>query len=150
MKKLCLAALPLALVLLCAFVGSNRKPGGDVVEIYWNGKQLLQQFVHAGNGTQAVRLRSFADGDKIDVLYSHCGQTGKGRVLTLRNERNEAVRELKFADAAGSRSLMRFSRKDLGKTAAQKLTLYYRSNELPKDKLLAVLSWSEGERLASR
>lgn len=76
----------LALPVLCVAASSFDNPrGGDTLEIYLNGKQVHQQFVHADNSTKALHLSAFTDNDKIDVMYSHCGKAGTGRVLsTLR------------------------------------------------------------------
>lgn len=141
------------LFLLLAAVGLfsfHAKNGGDICRIYLNGKLAHEQFVHADNSLKTVRLASFGDGDRVDVFFSHCGTMGKGRTLTFRNEKNEAVKVLKFADAAGNNNLMRFTRKDLNTVKEQQLRLYYRANELPEGRLLAVLTWNSGQSLASR
>lgn len=147
MKKY--AALCLALGLCMFLLSFSNKRGGDVIEIYFNGKQVLQQFVHLNKGPQTLQLASLGSNDKIDVLYSHCGQTGRSRVLAIRNEKNELIKELKFADNNGKRSLMSFSGKDIPKSkAGQKMNLYYFSKELPDGKLLAAITWSESKVIA--
>jgi hypothetical protein len=147
MKKL--LALCFALGLCTTLLSFSSKRGGDIIEIYFNGKQVLQQFVHLNKGPQTLQLRSLAPNDRIDVLYSHCGQTGTNRVLAIRNEKNELIKELKFANNNSKRFLMSFSGKDIPKNkAGQKMKLYYSSKELPEGKMLAVVTWSENKVLA--
>lgn len=129
------------LVICAAFFSFSAKKGGDTIEIYLNGKQVHQQFVHNDKSTKNLHLSSFNGNDKIDVFYSHCGVTGKNRVLTLRNEKNELIKELKFADAEKKRSFMSFYQKDVAKSKFNKINLYYSSKELPEGKLLATLTW---------
>lgn len=141
----------LALPAFCTAVFSfNNIRGGDTLEVYLNGKQVHQQFVHADNSTKSLHLSAFADNDKIDVMYLHCGKTGTNRVLTVRNEKGEAVKEFKFADAAGNRSLMGFSRKDIGNLKSPKVNLYYRAKELPEGRLLATVDWTTGQSVAKK
>jgi hypothetical protein len=131
-------------VLSFSFFSFTDKKGGDVFEIYLNGKQIHQQFVHADNSTKTLQLSAINANDKIEVFYSHCGLTGKNRVLIVRNEKNELIKEFKFADVNSKRSLMSFYWKDVSKNKAAKLNLYYSSKELPESKLLASLIWNTG------
>lgn len=144
-------AFLLALVPFCfALMSFYKKRGGDVFEIYLNGKQVHQQFVHTDNGAKNIQLMSLSDNDKIEVFYSHCGYAGKNRVLTIRNEKNEMVKEFRFADQNDSRSKMAFFRKDIGKIKLSKMNLYYTSKELPAGKHLAAIRWTTGQWLAKR
>ena len=141
----------LAVLMLCLGAASfsfTATKGGDVVEIYLNGKQVHQEFVHVDKTAKTLHLTSINENDKIEVLYSHCGLTGKSRVLTLKNEKNELIKELKFPDVNAKRSLMGFYRKDLPKNKSSKLNLYYSSKEIPAAKLLATISWKENITLA--
>lgn len=147
MKKY--AALCLALGFGALLLSFTKKPGGDVFEIYFNGKQVLQQFVHVSKGTQTLQLKSLDGNDKIDVVYSHCGHSGSNRVLAFRNEKNEVIKELKFTDGSSNRSVMSFYRKDIPANKKNAETkLYYYSKELPEGKLLANIQWSESKVLA--
>ena len=125
------------------------KKGGDVFEVYLNGKQVHQQFVHADKSAKNIHLTSFRDNDKIEIFYSHCGQTGKNRTLTIRNEKNEVVKVFRFADD-GNRSRMAFSRKDIGKLRLSTMNLYYSSIELPTAKMLASIQWTAEQSVAKR
>jgi hypothetical protein len=124
--------------------------GGDVFEIYLNGKQLHQQFVHIDNSVKSIQLSSFNESDKLEVFYSHCGVMGTNRVLSLRNEQNEVVKEFKYGNTTSKRSLMVINRKDIGKMNDNKVKLFYRSSELQAGKQLATITWNAGQRLARR
>jgi hypothetical protein len=119
--------------------------GGDLFTIYLNGRQMHRQFIHIDQSVKTLQLQSFNDNDKIEVLYSHCGNTGKNRVLTLRNEKNELIKEIKFTNSYNKNTLMGFCRKDIGKVMNGELNLWYSSIELPGGKLLATIIWRERE-----
>ena len=146
MKKY--AALCFAFGFSALLFSFSPKPGGDVFEIYFNGKQVLQQFVHMNKGTQMLQLAPLGENDKIDVFYSHCGHTGTERVLSLRNGKNEVLKQLTFADDNSRRSLMSFHRKDLPAGKYANLRLYYSSKELPNGRLLATIQWRENKAMA--
>ncbi len=130
-------ALSLFLILCTTIFSFTVKRGGDVFEVYLNGRQVHQQFIHADKSVKTLHLASSNDNDKIEVLYSHCGHAGKNRVITIRNEKNEPIKELKFPDAAGNRSMMAFYRKDISKNKSGIVKLYYSSRELSEGRLLA-------------
>ena len=149
MKKYYVFLVVFSLALLCtASFSFTGKKGGDVFEIYLNGKQMLQQFVHADKSVKTLQLTSTNENDKIEVFYSHCGVMGKSRVLTIRNEKNELVKEIRFTDVAANRSLMGFYRKDIPASKTGRMNLYYSSKELPTAKLLATISWKENRSIA--
>lgn len=134
---------------LCAFCFSfTKKPGGDSFEIYLNGKQVIQQFVLAKKATATLNLSSSNGNDKIDVFYSHCGRVGTSRVLTIRNEKGEPLKEWKFANENNKRSFMSFTRKEIPETKTDGLRLYYSSKELPEGRLLATIRSGENKTLA--
>jgi hypothetical protein len=146
-----LSTLLFALPVLCiALFSFSANKGGDVFAIYLNGKQVHRQFVHVDKSVKTLQLQSFSDDDKIEVMYSHCGQVGTKRMLSLRNEKNELVSKLKFPDVNDNQSLIGFHRKDIAKNSSTQLNVYYSSKELPDGKLLATIRWSEPKVIAKR
>ncbi|MDQ3277163.1 MAG: hypothetical protein M3Q06_02485 [Bacteroidota bacterium] len=143
MKKYAVLCFLLAAATL--FFSFSGKRGGDVFEIYLNGKKMLQQFVHIDKSIKTLTLASFSENDRIEVLYSHCGHAGKGRTLTFRNEKNEVIKKLSFGDGNGNRSLMGFYRKEIAGNKNARMKLYYSSQELPEGKLLAQVVWQEAK-----
>ncbi|MDQ3842965.1 MAG: hypothetical protein M3342_02980, partial [Bacteroidota bacterium] len=53
-----LLALPVLCTVLCSFSGNS---GGDVFEIYLNGKQVLQQFVYMDKSAKTLQLQTSGD-----------------------------------------------------------------------------------------
>lgn len=115
-------------------------PGGDTLEIYVNGKQLLQQFIHMDKSVKTVSFPQPAASDKVEIYYSHCGTPGTNRVLTLKDDKNNLVKEFKFPDTKAKRASMTFTWKDLKRSASSKLNVFYQSKEIPTARLIAVLS----------
>ncbi len=133
--------LPIALLCVVASTAFAPLPGGDVFQIYLNGQQVHQQFLHASKGNPTFQLPALDNNDRLAVFYSHCGKTGSGRTLVFRNEKNETVKTLRFRDADGNTSRMEFGRKDLP-AESRSLQLYYASKELPNGHLIATIGTS--------
>jgi len=134
------------LILLCATLFSFSKRGGDSFEIVLNGKRVLQQFVYASKGVQTIQLTQTSDNDKLDIYYSHCGQVGKNRYITIKNEKDQPIKVWKLADAADKSGAMSFKLKDilsLRKNKTDKLNLFYSSSELPAGRTLATIAGEE-------
>lgn len=121
------------------------KKGGDSFEIWLNGKKVIQQFVHVSKGTQTLSLANYSGNDKVDIYYNHCGQAGKNRFLTLKDEKDHVLTVWKFADASNNNSAMSFKIKDITKFRKNsgKLVLFYSSSELPAGMALAVIGTNE-------
>jgi hypothetical protein len=135
------------LILVCATLFSfSSKRGGDSFEIVLNGKRVLQQFVYASKGIQTIQLTQTSDNDKLDIYYSHCGQVGKNRYITIKNEKDQPIKVWKLADAADKNGVMSFKLKDilsLRKNKTDKLNLFYSSSELPAGRTLATIAGEE-------
>ena len=135
------------LILVCAALFSfSSKKGGDSFEIMLNGKRVLQQFVYASKGVQTIQLAATSDNDKLDIYYSHCGQVGKNRYITIKNEKDQPIKVWKFADAVDKNGAMSFKLKDilsLRKNKTDKLNLFYNSSELPAGRTLATIAGDE-------
>ena len=135
------------LILVCATLFSfSSKKGGDSFEIVLNGKRVLQQFVYASKGVQTIQLTQTSDNDKLDIYYNHCGQVGKNRYITIKNEKDQPIKVWKFADAVDKNGAMSFKLKDilsLRKNKTDKLNLFYSSSELPAGRTLATIAGEE-------
>ena len=141
-----LVAAKSLLVLLCATLFSFSKTGGDSFEIVLNGKRVLQQFAYASKGVQTIQLTRTSDNDKLDIFHNHCGQVGKNRYITIKNEKDQPIKVWKFADAVDKNGAMSFKLKDilsLRKNKTDKLNLFYSSSELPAGKTLATIAGDE-------
>ncbi len=119
--------------------------GGDSYQLYVNGKLVLEEYVHGQKGVKTVALQQANANDQVSVVYSHCGQAGKARNITLRDGKNKILKQWSFDDAGnGSKSaMMTCKAKDIFEvkksSGLDRLNLYYTSKELPDGKLLAYI-----------
>jgi hypothetical protein len=88
--------MAVVLVLSTVLFSFTTHRGGDVVQIYLNGRQVHQTFVHANQSAEMFTLSALGNSDQVAVFYSHCGKPGTGRTLLFRNEKNEVVKTLSY------------------------------------------------------
>src|SRR5688500_17301663 len=101
MKKFQLRALvlPSFLLICCAVLFSFTRPsGGDHFTIYLNDKLVLKQYLHDVKKVPAIQLLQTSAGDKVEVNYSHCGQTGRNRFITISDDQNRPLKVYQFQD----------------------------------------------------
>jgi hypothetical protein len=118
--------------------------GGENFQIYLNGKMIMQQFVSMDNSIKTLQLSSSSANDKLDIYYSHCGQTGTDRSITVKDQKGNALKTWKFANAK-EKSAMTIMVRDIYsvlKNKETKFSLVYASKELPKGRSLAVVNLS--------
>jgi len=138
-KFLALVVLALTINSIAAFAG------GEHFTIYLNKKMVLQQSVL--EPISVVNLLDKANStDQLVIQYSHCGQIGKDRHVSLQNEKGETIKQWSFADGNQSMTIAASEIAVLQKKHGQ-LTLSYSSKELPKGRALASLKGS-GKNLA--
>lgn len=130
-------AFTFALLSLFTF---SAKAGGDMYEIYLNNKLLLKQFVTQPINIKNLELDKANANDRLVIIYSHCGQTGKGRTIAIKDDKGNILKEWKFANATGSNESMVIPVKELLLLAKNNhkihLSLYYAAQELPKGRML--------------
>jgi hypothetical protein len=142
-KKSILKAGLLALACVSIFAFTGKKGGGDHFEILLNGKQVLFQYVHNSKSVQTLQLASTSPNDKLDIFYSHCGVTGTGRSITIKDAENKELKTWRFANASGKKTGMSCRLNELlglQKNKDGKLKLYYSSKEMPEGRMLAAIS----------
>lgn len=137
------------LTLLCttlfSFSVETAKPvfGGEGFEVYLNNKLILQQFGQEMNTVKMIKFDQSATNGELAIKYYHCGQPGKSRVVSIRDEKNGVLKQWKFGDTKDASKLC-CNMKDI--LALPKLkegknvNLYYSSTELPNGRLLAILN----------
>jgi hypothetical protein len=138
------------LILLCtvlfsfSFKTAETIFGGEGFEVYLNNKLVLQQFGKDLNTVKMIKFDQGASNGELAIKYFHCGQAGKSRVISIRDEQNVVLKQWKFGDTKDASAKLCCSMKDIfalpklkeGKT----VNLYYSSSELPGGRLLAILS----------
>jgi hypothetical protein len=130
----------IALVTVSALLFSfSSKFGGEGFEISLNGKLLLQQFGNSMDNVKNLELDKISASDRLTIKYHHCGRVGKNRIVSIKDEKNNLIKEWHFADTNEPVAAMNCDMKDilsLKKTKGNSFKLYYSSTELPKGRLL--------------
>lgn len=143
LKTLLATAFTYALVCLVSFTA---KAGGEVYEIYLNNKLLLRQAVTQSINLQSLQLDSRNLNDQLVIYYHHCGTTGKGRSIAIKDEKGNTLKEWKFADAKGTNAGMTIPVKELLKLEKNyghnHLNLFYASDQLPNGRTLSALQFT--------
>lgn len=142
MKKILAKAFALLLISTALFSFTSL-PGGEGFEVYLNNKLVLQCYGNQMNTPQVLRFtEGFSAKDELSIKYHHCGKVGKNRVLTVRNEDDKILKEIRFADSDNASAAMHCKVTEilgLKKGDNSVLKLYYASSELPRGRLLASL-----------
>jgi hypothetical protein len=140
-----------AIVLFSSTVLWSFSPkGGDSFEIYLNGRLLVQQYVHVDKTVKSLEISELSSSDKLDIYYRHCGQIGKDRFITIKDEKEHPLKVWRFVDGSYNKEAMTILLKDIpGIGKNTRLNIYYSSRELPEGKELASLRLT-GEGMARK
>jgi|SRR5436190_3507646 len=114
--------------------------GGEGYEILLNGKVLLQSFGKDINTVKNLQLSQVSANDRLTVRYHHCGQVGKNRVITIKDEQDKILKQWRYKDSESNVSEMLCTAQDiitLKKAGNSVLKIYYSSSELPNGRMLA-------------
>ncbi|HEU5290912.1 MAG TPA: hypothetical protein VFU05_09740 [Cyclobacteriaceae bacterium] len=140
MKKTMIKLLGLALI--CATLFSFSRIGGYSYTIHLNEKQLVQYYVPSKNAVPNISLAQATVNDQLFVYFNECGQIGTERKLSIRDEKDNILKEWQFANAAGEHTPMIFKAKEilaLKKNGSNKFKLYYASKRVSSGQLLATI-----------
>jgi hypothetical protein len=140
-KNLKLSGIVVVCGLLFSF--ATPRPGGEGFEIFLNSKVVLQQFGDNMKEVKTLKLDQSNLDDELSIRYYHCGRVGKNRTITLKDAKENVLKEWKFTDVKQASAMMTCKVKDilaLQKGTDKTVKLYYASSELPKGRQLAALS----------
>lgn len=132
----------LLLALATSLFAFSSKFGGESYQIYLNKKLLVKEFVSMNHATQSFSLDKSTYNQEVDIYYSHCGQVGKDRTITIKDD-NKVLKQIHYADFTGKNSGMSFHVSDFvnwDKRPADQLSIYYSSKEIPNGRLLATIN----------
>jgi len=116
--------------------------GGDHYKIYLNKKLVAEQFITRGAVALNLQLNESNYNDEITVYYSHCGATGKGRSIKLKDDNGNTLKEWKFDDAKSSDAMTIPAKEILQlKKSPGGVNLYYSAKELPNGRVLASVNF---------
>jgi hypothetical protein len=138
------SGLFLVWIVLCApLLSFTTLPGGDTYEIYLGSKLLLQQRVWMQKEVPVLALDAGVSQGQLSISYNHCGKTGTGRSVTLKDSHNTVLKEWRFANAPdGTQTPMSLKVKELmeiSRSSNPTLNLSYASKELPEGRILATV-----------
>src|SRR5690349_7914830 len=124
--------------------------GGDTYEIYLNKKLVFKQRVLNASAIDlnSLQLTKANYNDELVIYYSHCGVTGTGRSIEIKDDQNNVLKEWKYKDAVGANSAMTIPVKEILELQKNNpkaaLNLYYFSSKyLPKGRMLASIKTQE-------
>ena len=136
-STLSLLSMLLTGVVLLSFVTPR---GGDHYQVYLNKKLIFQEYVTLGNHARSVQVDRDNYNGEIDVVYSHCGEAGKSRVIKITDTENNVLKQWSFGNGKDHKAAMNFKVKEIllaqKDNPVNKLNVYYTSEQLPKGKLL--------------
>lgn len=151
MKHKSIPVFSLLMVLIATSLASFKAPfGGDHFEVYLNNRLIIQQHVAMTKTVSQFSLNEANMNDQISVKFSHCGQQGTKRHVTIRDAKNNVLKDWAYADGAEKTNMI-CKAKDV--LALQKKTgdvqLFYSSAELPNGRLLAKINFG-GESVVKK
>lgn len=132
-------------VALSAMLFSFYGIGGEGYTIRMGDRLLIEQHVTLKSVVPAFTLHERDAGEELLIYYSHCGQIGKSRSITIKDDQNRVLKEWKYMDAVSGHSPMVCKVKDilaLQHQAGRSVRLVYSSNEIPAGKVLANVKFS--------
>ncbi len=118
------------------------KFGGEGFEIYLNNKVVVQQYGSHINTVKSLQLANMSPNDKLSIKYHHCGRVGKNRIVTIKDEQNNVLKEFRFQDVDVPVAAMDMRVKDIMnlKKGTNTIKLFYTSSELPKGRILVSIN----------
>lgn len=131
--------------LLCAALFSfSIELGGESYSIYLNDKLVLQKHGMSEAQAPSLALDQSASNDQLSIRYNHCGQIGKNRSITVKDEQQKVLREWDFGNVTGADVTIKGKEiLDLYGKEGSILNLYYSSREIPKGRLLASIVFTK-------
>lgn len=135
-------------------IATQALAGRDHLKVYLNNQLIHEQYVGEPVKLSLLKLDRSNINDRLTFHYSHCGQIGTGRKLSIRDDNGGIIREWKFADASGKQSGMVIAVKELLQLRQDNLRFFYTATELPKGQLMAAFqvtdkttSWVPGNSM---
>lgn len=130
-----------ASVCVLAFTLFSFTLGGEHYQITVNGIKAVEYFVYQKKETPTLTVSKKAT--TVAVMYNHCGQSSKGRVLSVIDNSNKILRKWEFENVStleqGEMNLDAAEVIKLITKSKETLALHYRSADLPQGRILATL-----------
>jgi hypothetical protein len=131
-------------VALCALLFSfSSRPGTHSFQVYLDSKLVIDQHVNSKMDAPKLSLDPAENYNQLIVKYNECGRTVTGRTITIKDDRNNVLKELRFEGASsGYEESMLCPVKDilaLKQKGNNTLKLYYSSKDFPVGQQIAYL-----------
>ena len=130
-----LAIRSLMLLFLAAALFAFSEVGGDSYTIYLGDKLMMKEHVMANRPVRNIHITGESNESVLRVYYSHCGKTGVGRSVSVRDRDKKNLKTWSFSDNAEMQVHLRELVKVAG--SSNSVQLVYTSAEIPEGKLLA-------------
>ena len=148
MKKIKNHLAALLLLIMGTLLFSFSPKGGESFEIYLNNKLVVQQVGRQMNAAQSLQLSPAFSNEELTVKYYHCGQVGKDRHVTIKDQQGRILKDWRFYDNSKNGAMDCPVNEIL---ALQKqnnsLDLYYSSKEIPNGRLLVTITPGSGSQV---
>lgn len=119
------------------------RPGAHSVQVYLDSKLMIDQYVNFKSEAPRLVLDPAEKFNQLIVKYSECGRTVTGRVLTLKDDHNNVVKDWRYEGSSkGFSESMSCAVKDivaLKQKGSHTLKLFYSSNDFPEGHQVAYL-----------
>jgi len=140
-------------VALCSILFSfSTIIGAHNVQVFLDDKMVIDHYVDSRSVAPTLNLDPAENYDQLIVKYNECGRTVTDRTITIKDEKNQVLKDWRFEGAAtGLKDPMVCSVKEiiaLKQKGSNTLKLYYSSKEFPEGHQVAKLVISGGANTA--
>ena len=131
-------------VALCSILFSfSTIIGAHNVQVFLDDKMVIDQYVDSRSVVPTLNLDAADKHEQLIIKYNECGRTVTGRNITIKDEKNQALKDWRFeGEATGLKDPMVCSVNDiiaLKQKGNNTLKLYYSSKEFPEGHQVAKL-----------
>ncbi len=123
---------------------SFSKAGGEGFEIFVDNKVVMQRFGQQLNTVQQLLPEQYSNASKLTIRYHHCGRAGKNKVIVVKDDQNNVLRQWRFRDAQEAIGDMSCHVQEIialkKSSKAKTVSLVYTSSELPNGRTLVNVS----------
>jgi hypothetical protein len=146
-------ANPLIWAALCAFLLLFAfRPGMHSFQVYLDGKLVIDQYANSKKDAPILALDPAENYSQLIVKYNECGRTATGRMLTVKDDKDNTLKEWRFeGSSSGYKEAMNCKVKDilaLKQKGSNSLKLYYSSAEFRDGQQVARLVISGEQKTA--
>jgi hypothetical protein len=137
--------------ILFAFSGLT---GAHNVQVYLDDKMVVDHYVDSRTKTPKILVDPAENYGHLIVKYNECGRTVTGRVITIKTDEDQVLKEWRFeGSSSGLENPMQISVKEimgLKQKGTNSVNLFYSSNDFREGQQIASLVLSGGTTTAAK